>query len=112
MPEVGRQAEHPDEGLAPERTALAWNRTGIAFFVAIAALGRRVWPIDAGNHGWIVLGLGIATLGVLLGLTLAGRVRVHHRHDGMTMHDHAFLLVSASTFALAIAAFALALFPT
>jgi putative membrane protein len=103
--------ERPDEGLAPERTALAWNRTGIAFFVAIAALGRRVWPIDAGNHGWVVLTLGVAALGVLAGLLLAGRVRPHHRHAGQTIDDHAILLVSVSTFVLAIAAFALALFP-
>ena len=103
--------EHPDEGLAPERTSLAWNRTGIAFFVAIVALGRRVWPIDAGTHGWGVLTLGIAAIGVLAGLLVAGRVRPHHRHAGQTMHEHAYLLVSASTFVLALAAFALALFP-
>jgi len=105
------EVEHPDEGLAPERTALAWNRTGIAFFVAIAALGRRVWPIDAGNHGWVVLTLGVAAIGILAGLLIAGRVRPHHRHEGQTMHEHAFMLVSASTFVLALAAFALALFP-
>jgi uncharacterized membrane protein YidH (DUF202 family) len=104
--------EHPDEGLAPERTALAWNRTGIAFFVAIAALGRRVWPIDQGNHGWVVLALGVAALGVVGGLALAGRVRVHHRRAGTTMHEHAFQLVAASTFVLAMAAFVLALYPT
>src|SRR3954452_13852566 len=95
-----------DDGLAPERTQLAWNRTGIAFFVAIAALGRRVWPVDAGNHGWVVLALGIAALGVLAGLLLAGRVRPPHRHEGQTMRDHAFMLVSVSTFVLAMAAFA------
>src|SRR3954447_13227734 len=106
------EVEHPDEGLAPERTALAWNRTGIAFFVAIAALGRRVWPIDAGNHGWVVLALGGATLAILAGLLLAGRVGTHDRYAGDTMHEHAFLLVSVSTFVLACAAFALALFPT
>jgi uncharacterized membrane protein YidH (DUF202 family) len=103
--------DEDDDGLAPERTTLAWNRTGIAFFVAIAALGRRVWPIDAGNHGWIVLALGLAALATLAGLTVAGRIEPRHRYEGATTHRHAFLLVSVSTFVLACAAFALALFP-
>jgi uncharacterized membrane protein YidH (DUF202 family) len=103
----------PDErGLAPERTRLAWDRTGIAFFIVITALGRRIWPIDAGNHGWVVLALGIATLTIIAGLVIAGRVHTHPREAGRTTNEHAFRLVSASTFLLALAAFALALFPT
>jgi uncharacterized membrane protein YidH (DUF202 family) len=108
---MGSPIDEDDDGLAPERTLLAWNRTGIAFFVAIAALGRRVWPIDAGNHGWVVLTLGVAILAVLASLAVAGRVTTHGRYAGTTMHRHAFLLVSASTLLLAGAAFALALFP-
>ena len=108
---MGDPIGEDDEGLAPERTQLAWNRTGIAFFVAIAALGRRVWPIDSGNHGWVVLALGVASLSILAGLVVAGRVGTHHRYAGTTMHQHAFFLVSASTLLLAVAAFALALFP-
>jgi uncharacterized membrane protein YidH (DUF202 family) len=108
---VADAIDDDDDGLAPERTLFAWNRTGIAFFVAIAALGRRVWPIDAGNHGWVVLALGAATLAILAGLLIAGRVGTHDRYGGATMHHQAFLLVSASTFVLACAAFALALLP-
>ena len=70
-----------------------------------------MWPIDAGNHGWVVLALGLATLAILAGLAVAGRVATHDRYAGETMHRHAFLLVSASTLVLAGAAFALALFP-
>ena len=80
--------DEDDDGLAPERTLLAWNRTGIAFFVAIAALGRRVWPIDTGNHGWVVAALGAATLAILAGLLVAGRVGTHDRYAGTTMHRH------------------------
>jgi uncharacterized membrane protein YidH (DUF202 family) len=100
-----------ERGLAPERTRLAWDRTGIAFFVAIAALGRKVWPIDAGNHAWVVLALGIAALTVLGGLVIAGRLHTHHRYEGRTVHDRAFLLISISTLVLAVAGFVLALFP-
>ena len=108
---MGVALDEDDDGLAPERTTLAWNRTGIAFFVAIAALGRKVWPIDSGNHGWVVLALGLAALAVLCGLALARRVDTHDRYAGEEMHRHAFLLVSASTLVLALVAFALALFP-
>jgi uncharacterized membrane protein YidH (DUF202 family) len=108
---VAEPIDEDDDGLAPERTLLAWNRTGIAFFVAIAALGRRVWPIDTGNHGWVVATLGAATLAILVGLLIAGRVGTHDRYAGVTMHRHAFFLVSVSTFVLACAAFALALVP-
>ena len=104
--------DEDDDGLAPERTTLAWNRTGIAFFVAIAALGRKVWPIDSGNHGWVVFALGVAALAILAGLALAGRVGHEDRYAGQEIHHRAYLLVSASTLVLAGAAFALALFPT
>ena len=107
----GLAIDEGDDGLAPERTSLAWSRTGIAFFVAIAALGRRVWPIDTGNHGWVVLAIGLATLAILAGMTIARRVGTHDRYAGETMHRRAFQLVAASTFVLACAAFALALFP-
>src|SRR3954451_19393287 len=101
---MGAALDEDDDGLAPERTQLAWNRTGIAFFVAIAALGRRVWPIDSGNHGWVVLALGVASLAILAGLLIAGRVGPEHRYAGTTMHRHALFLVSASTLVLAVAA--------
>ena len=104
--------DEDDEGLAPERTALAWDRTGIAFFVVIAALGRRVWPIDAGNHGWVVAGLGIAALTILAGLLIASRHTTGSRYEGETMNERAFQLVTVSTVLLAVAGFALALFPT
>ena len=70
-----------------------------------------VMHIDTGNHGWVVATLGAATLAILAGLLIAGRVGTHDRYAGVTMHRHAFFLVSLSTFVLACAAFALALVP-
>ena len=101
-----------DDGLSPERTALAWNRTGMAFLIAVAALGRRVWPIDQGNHAFVLLALGIAAAAFLGSLWFASRLRTHARYGGETLDPHAFRLVSAGTLVLAIAGFALALFPT
>ncbi|MGZ4675140.1 MAG: DUF202 domain-containing protein [Acidimicrobiia bacterium] len=107
-----RPLDEDDEGLAPERTALAWNRTGIAFLVAIAALGRRVWPIDRGNHGFVVGALGFATLLFLASLWVATRLATRHRYEGETMDATAFRLVTVGTLVVAVAGLALALFPT
>ncbi len=100
-----------DDGLAPERTALAWNRTGIAFIVAIMALGRRVWPLDEGNHGIVVAVLGLAALLFVGVLATSSRLATHSRYHGHTMPIRAFRLLSATTFALALAGFVLAFFP-
>jgi uncharacterized membrane protein YidH (DUF202 family) len=103
--------EPDDDGLSPERTVLAWNRSGMAFLIAIAALGRKIWPIDQANHGWVLLALGIATAAFAGSLLLAARLRTRARYSGHTIDPHAFGLISAGTVVLAMAAFVLALFP-
>ena len=67
--------DEDDEGLAPERTALAWNRTGITFLVVVAALGRRVWPLDEGQHALAVALLGGGVLIFVASLWIATRSR-------------------------------------
>ena len=101
-----------DDGLSPERTVLAWNRTGMAFLIVVAALGRRVWPLDRGNHAAIMLVLGIAAFAFLASLWLAGRLRTRARYAGETLDPNALRFVSIGTLILAVAGFALALFPT
>lgn len=108
---MGSPLDVDDDGLAPERTAMAWNRSGIAFLVAIAALGRRLWPLDRGNHGVVLLTLGIATIAFLGSLWFSSRLRTRARYGGETLDPRAFRLVSTGTFVLAAAGFALALFP-
>jgi len=100
-----------DDGLSPERTVLAWNRSGMAFLIAIAALGRRAWPIERGNHALVLGVLGLAAATFVASLYLAGRLRTRSRYAGQTMDPNAFRLVSIGTFVLALAAFGLALFP-
>ena len=100
-----------DDGLSPERTVLAWNRSGMAFFIAIAALGRRIWPLDRGNNAIVLVVLAVAAIAFLASLWFASRLRTRARYRGDVLDAHAFRLVSLGTFVVAIAGFALALFP-
>ena len=43
-------------GLARERTALAWNRSGLAVVVCVAVLVRHLWPIS-GPGRYVALGV-------------------------------------------------------
>lgn len=81
MSPVGDAARPPqalhvrDPGLQPERTALAWNRTGLSF-VANALLALRAGNV---NERWWVTGLGIMLLfgaAASLGLGLMRRAQL------------------------------------
>ena len=91
---------------------LAWNRSGMAFFIAIAALGRRIWPLDRGNNAIVLVVLAVAAVAFLASLWSASRLRTRARYRGDVLDAHAFRLVSLGTVVVAIAGFALALFPT
>ena len=66
-----------DEGLAPERTQLAWGRTGLAMVVVVGVLARRVWTL---NGAVDVVGLVIVALGTLV--WLAGMHESHGSRRG------------------------------
>ena len=100
-----------DDGLSPERTVLAWNRSGMAFVIAIAALGRRVWPLDRANNAIVLAVLVVAAGAFLASLWFASRLRTRARYRGDVLDAHAFRLVSIGTFVVAVAGFGLALFP-
>jgi uncharacterized membrane protein YidH (DUF202 family) len=108
---MARPLDEDDEGLAPERTALAWNRSALAFFVVLAALGRRVWPLDEGQHAGAVVILGAAALLFLASIAFAGRLAPAGRYRGETMDPRAYVLVTVATVAIAAAGFVLALVP-
>lgn len=92
-----------DEGLAPERTHLAWGRTGLAVVVAVGVLARRVWTL---NGGIAVLGLVLVAVGSLVwlaGMRSSRRLELTMEPHGMTGR-HAFGLMTAGTLVLAVGA--------
>jgi uncharacterized membrane protein YidH (DUF202 family) len=101
----------PDEPLAGERTDLAWTRSAIAFAVCIAVLARRVWPLDRADD---LLALGLVAVGVIawaIALLFAKRVANTTHHGRELIDPHTLKLISAGTFALALAGFVLAWLP-
>ena len=68
-----------DPGLQPERTALAWSRTGLAV-VAGSLLGGRLLAPHVGVAGLVLGAVGVA-LGVALLLAAPARERRHARRE-------------------------------
>jgi len=88
------------EGLAPERTQLAWGRSGLAVVVAVGVLARRVWTL----HGAVgVVGLvfvGAGALVWLAGMRSSRALETSLGPHGMVGHP-AFRLITAGTVLLA-----------
>ena len=61
-----------DPGLQPERTALAWRRTGLALTVG-SLIGLRVLPPLLGPAAFVLAGLGVVA-------SLAGLAAAHRRY--------------------------------
>ena len=103
--------EPVDEGLAHERTELAWNRTGLAVVVVMAVLLRRLWPLRGTDQ---VVALACMSAGAVAWAAAIwiGRT-VSHRPgaDPRLMDRSRAALITVGTLALALAAFALGLFP-
>ena len=90
-----------DEGLAPERTQLAWGRSGLAVVVAVGVLGRRVWTL----HGAIGV-VGLVMIGVGALVWMAGMRTSRRLEESMEPHGMggrtAFALITAGTLLLAL----------
>ena len=101
-----------DEGLADERTDLAWNRSGLAFAVCAAVILRRTWPLRGADR---FVALGAVSAGAVawaLALTI-GRARrgtAPRRRRRLDRRRAATLTVG--TLALALAGVTLAFLPT
>ena len=103
--------EHDDRGLASERTDLAWNRSGLAVVACVAVLLRRIWPLDATSQ---VVALSFISAGAVIwaaALSLGRAVSVRTGAKGGRLSPTLARAITASTLALALAAFVLGFFP-
>lgn len=71
-----------DPGLQPERTALAWRRTGLAL-LAGSAVATRILPELLGPWSALIGLSGITAAGLLLGMIH----RRYHRHHGRLLAE-------------------------
>jgi uncharacterized membrane protein YidH (DUF202 family) len=90
--------------LAGERTALAWNRSGLAIVVCVAVLLRHVWPLR-GTDLDVALGL-IAAAVAVWAVVLAVLTSSASRNAGTPSHGaNLFRLTTAATLLLAVVGF-------
>jgi uncharacterized membrane protein YidH (DUF202 family) len=91
----------PEVGLAAERTALSWNRSGLAVVVCVAVLLRHLWPLQGTDHE-VALGLiGVALIvwSVIFAVLTLSRAK----RDTYVRHaESVFRLITAGTVLLAV----------
>jgi uncharacterized membrane protein YidH (DUF202 family) len=97
-------SDSPDVGLAGERTALAWNRSGLAVVVCVAVLLRHVWPLHGTDQEVALALIAVAVVAwtvVLAALTFSAKRRAPYRPHGANI----FRLMTAGTLLLAVVGF-------
>jgi uncharacterized membrane protein YidH (DUF202 family) len=106
-----------DLGLQPERTALAWRRTGLSLAIG-ALVGSRLLPELLGT--WVLIPIGA---GLLLSIFIIAashqRYRQHHKRltnsspDRISLPDGVLpVLVASMTVCIGIICLAVLLLPT
>jgi uncharacterized membrane protein YidH (DUF202 family) len=91
--------------LAGERTALAWNRSGLAVVVCLAVLLRHVWPLR-GTDFDVALGLIAAAVAVWAVVLAVLTTSASRRNAGASPHGaNLFRLTTAATLLLAVVGF-------
>ncbi len=101
-------SDHPfDEGLQPERSALAWQRTALSIAVGSLIFGR-ILSTSLGLWALLPMMVGLA-MSVVLGIKAHGRYTHHHRTltsgngylaDGRLHAALALFMISGGIFSL------------
>jgi uncharacterized membrane protein YidH (DUF202 family) len=98
-----------DRGLARERTALAWNRSGLAVVVCMAVLLRHLWPIR-GTGDYVAVAL-IGMTAVVWAVVLLVFSHARSRDpDVAVLPARALVLMTVGTLTLAAVGLVLAFF--
>jgi hypothetical protein len=106
---VSPPATRSDSSLFRERTALAWNRSGLAAIVCIGVLLRHIWPLHSAAQD-VALGL-IAAAGIIWALVLLAVMTSRGEQKGnLLLGRRVFSLMTAGTLLLAMIGFGLAWF--
>jgi uncharacterized membrane protein YidH (DUF202 family) len=98
----------PGRGSARERTALAWNRSGLALLVAVAIMLRRLWPLQGDASVVVLVVMAAGALVWAVGLLMTRRSRFDLAGTG-TVSASTFRLLTIGTVILAVAGFLLGL---
>ncbi len=107
LPVPGRATESADESLAPERTQLAWGRTGLALLVAVGVLARRVWTSSGPVEVAAMVLVGVGVVFWMVGMRLSRDLHLKMEPHGL-QGVRAFGLVTAGTMIVAIGGLAFA----
>jgi len=110
-PNGQEELEVRDPGLARERTALAWNRSGLALMVAVAIMLRRLWPLEGTTSVVIIMVLAVGAILWATGMLLSRRPTSDLNASGVATRSH-FQILTMGTLVLAFAGFLLGLLST
>jgi uncharacterized membrane protein YidH (DUF202 family) len=106
---TGRGGGDPlNKGLARERTALAWNRSGLALIVCAAIVARRLWPLSSAQQ-LVVLGMIAGAVIVWAVALFVLRAREDEGTDRAARGRTGLMLMTVATELLAAGAIALTL---
>ena len=91
-------------GLAGERTALSWNRSGLAVVVCVAVLLRHVWPLHGTDHE---VALGLIAGAVIVWCVLLAILTLSRGTPGtyVPRGENVFRLMTVGTLLLALVGF-------
>jgi hypothetical protein len=103
MTDAVHVAEVWDEGLSPQRTQLAWGRTGLALAAALAVLARRAWLVGGPLEAVALALVGVGGLVWLVGMRMSRDLHLHMRPHGL-VGGRSFALVTVGTLLMAVGA--------